>query len=215
VTTGPGDQWAARPAPRGRLRASHADREQVIEVLKAAFVQGRLTKDEFDARVGQALASRTYADLTALTGGIPAGIPAGPAVAQTPPGPARVQVQPPGAKGIRSSVRVMSAGTVLTAGVWVVALLTGSTTALMLALTITIGYLGTLLLAGSVLLESRREQRSAGQLPPRSGPGGGGRASRSAPAASARQCPWIDRGQQQIAESARRLLPRHPITGPA
>jgi hypothetical protein len=30
-------------------------------VLKAAFVQGRLTKDELDARVGQAFASRTYA----------------------------------------------------------------------------------------------------------------------------------------------------------
>ena len=212
MTTGPGDQWAARPAPRGRLRASHADREQVIEVLKAAFVQGRLTKDEFDARLGQALASRTYADLTALT----ADIPAGPAIAQPPRGPARVQVQPPGAKGIRSSVRVMSAGTVLAAGVWVVALLTGSTTALMLALTITIGYIGTLLLAGAVLLESRREQRSAGELPPRSGPGGGGRASpRSAPADPARQVPWTDRGQQQIAEFARRLLPRHPITGPA
>jgi len=212
VTTGPGDQWAARPAPRGRLRASHADREQVIEVLKAAFVQGRLTKDEFDARLGQALASRTYADLTALT----ADIPAGPAIAQPPRGPARVQVQPPGAKGIRSSVRVMSAGTVLAAGVWVVALLTGSTTALMLALTITIGYIGTLLLAGAVLLESRREQRSAGQLPPRPGPGGGGRASpRSASAASAHRVPWIDRGQQQISEAVRRLLPRHPITGPA
>ena len=32
-------------------------------MLKAAFVQGRVTKDEFDARVGQAFASRTYAEL--------------------------------------------------------------------------------------------------------------------------------------------------------
>jgi len=71
--TGPGDQRAARPAPCGSLRASHADREQVIEILKAAFVQGRLTKDQFDARVDQALASRTYADLTALTADLPAG----------------------------------------------------------------------------------------------------------------------------------------------
>jgi fermentation-respiration switch protein FrsA (DUF1100 family) len=47
----------------GRLRTSRADREQVIDVLKAAFVQGRLAKDEFDARVGQVLASRTYAEL--------------------------------------------------------------------------------------------------------------------------------------------------------
>jgi len=39
----------------------------VIDVLKAAFVQGRLTRDEFDARVGRAFTSRTYADLAALT----------------------------------------------------------------------------------------------------------------------------------------------------
>jgi DUF1707 SHOCT-like domain len=34
----------------GRLRASHADREQAIGILKAAYVQGRLTKDELDTR---------------------------------------------------------------------------------------------------------------------------------------------------------------------
>ena len=60
---------------RGYLRASHADREQVIDVLKAAFVQERLAKDEFDLRVGQAFASRTIAELAALTVDIPAGLP--------------------------------------------------------------------------------------------------------------------------------------------
>ena len=63
---GPGDEIAAGTGGRGRLRTSRADREQVIEVLKAAFVQGRLDRDEFDLRVGRALASRTYADLAAL-----------------------------------------------------------------------------------------------------------------------------------------------------
>ena len=67
---GPGDEIAAAAGGRGRPRASHADREQVIEVLKAAFVQGRLDRDEFDLRVGLPLASRTYADLTALTADI-------------------------------------------------------------------------------------------------------------------------------------------------
>ena len=67
---GPGDEIAAGGGGRGRLRASHADREQVIEVLKAAFVQGRLDRGEFDLRVGRALASRTYADLAALTADI-------------------------------------------------------------------------------------------------------------------------------------------------
>ena len=44
---------------RSHLRASHADREQLIGTLKTAFVQGRLTEDELDARVDLAYASRT------------------------------------------------------------------------------------------------------------------------------------------------------------
>jgi Domain of unknown function (DUF1707) len=68
----PGAKMAAAAGGRGRLRASHADREQVIDLLKTAFVQGRLAKDEFVARVGQALGSRTYADLAAVTADIPA-----------------------------------------------------------------------------------------------------------------------------------------------
>jgi Domain of unknown function (DUF1707) len=70
----PGDEIAAAAAGRGHLRASHADREQVIDTLKLIFVQGRLTKDEFDARIGQTFASRTYAELAAATAAIPAGL---------------------------------------------------------------------------------------------------------------------------------------------
>jgi len=44
----------------------------VIDLLKAVFAQGRLDRDEFDARIGQALASRTYGELAAVTAGIPA-----------------------------------------------------------------------------------------------------------------------------------------------
>ena len=69
------DQMPAA-AGRGHLRASHADREHAIEMLKAAFVQGMLAKDELDARVGQAFASRTCADLATLTADIPPGPPA-------------------------------------------------------------------------------------------------------------------------------------------
>jgi hypothetical protein len=61
-------------AGRGHLRASRADREQVVSILKAAFVQGRLGKDEFDLRVGQAFGSRTYAELAAVTADLPAGL---------------------------------------------------------------------------------------------------------------------------------------------
>ena len=74
---------------RGGLRASDADREQAIDVLKAAFVQDRLARAEFEARVGQALASRTYAELAAATSGIP-----GRLTADQPAGmPARVREQ--------------------------------------------------------------------------------------------------------------------------
>jgi Domain of unknown function (DUF1707) len=87
VVAGQGDEMAVDPAGRGRMRASHADREQAIEVLKAAFVQDRLTKDELDARTGRALAARTCAELAAVSAGIP---PAPAAAGQTrPPTPAR------------------------------------------------------------------------------------------------------------------------------
>jgi uncharacterized protein DUF1707 len=80
VTTGPWDQLAAGAPGRGGLRASDADREQVIDALKAAFVQGRLSKEDLEVRAGLALASRTWAELTAIT----AEIPAAPIEAQLP-----------------------------------------------------------------------------------------------------------------------------------
>jgi hypothetical protein len=68
----------------GRFRASDADREQVIDTLKVAFVQGRLTRDELDVRAGQTFASRTYAELAAITADIPGGPPAATEPAGTP-----------------------------------------------------------------------------------------------------------------------------------
>lgn len=57
----------------GKLRASDADRERTIDVLKAAFAEGRLTKDEYDERLDTVYASRTYAELAALTADLPVG----------------------------------------------------------------------------------------------------------------------------------------------
>lgn len=79
------DRNLAAMAGRGHLRASHADREQVIDSLSVAFAQGRLAKDEFDARISQALVSRTYADLAAVV----AGIPTAPVVAEQPRQPSQ------------------------------------------------------------------------------------------------------------------------------
>ncbi len=68
---GPGDEQAVAAAGREYMLASHADRDQTIDVLKTAFAQGRLTKGDFDARVGDTLAARNYAQLAMATAGIP------------------------------------------------------------------------------------------------------------------------------------------------
>ena len=77
-----------RPEPGAQaaavgLRASRADRERVIDLLKAAFAQGQLDRNEFDARIGQALASRTYGELAAIAADIPAELTA--ALPRRPP----------------------------------------------------------------------------------------------------------------------------------
>jgi DUF1707 SHOCT-like domain len=115
---GPGDELAAAHGQdRGELRASHADREQVIEVLKAAFVQGQLAKDEFDLRLGRAFAARTHAELAVVTASLPAE-PAEPAAAG-PPTPARGPSEPP----VVRPVPLITVATAVCAGVWMFGLL--------------------------------------------------------------------------------------------
>ena len=97
----------------GDLRASHADRERVIDAVKAAFARGQLTAGELDAWVGQALTARTYAELTAVTVGIPAAAELAPS-----PKPARVQPQRPRNRLVNRGVCIITA-TTLAAGVWV------------------------------------------------------------------------------------------------
>jgi hypothetical protein len=72
VTAGRREREAPGAVGPGRLRASDADREQAVDALKAAFVRGWLTRDQLGVRAGQALASRTYAELAAVTAGLPA-----------------------------------------------------------------------------------------------------------------------------------------------
>jgi hypothetical protein len=153
-----GDEIAARARDGGRLRASHADREQVIGTLKAAFVQGLLDKDEFDLRVGQTFASRTYMDLAAVTADLPAGL----SLAQ-PPEPTQVQNQEP----LLRPGRVIRAASALYAGMWAALILSplgnDPRLAFALAWSTTLAYLGTLLVTVGAMLESRREKRSGGQ----------------------------------------------------
>jgi hypothetical protein len=56
---------------RGKMRAADADRDRVVEVLSMAYSEGRLSKDEYDGRLENALSARTYADLDQLVTDLP------------------------------------------------------------------------------------------------------------------------------------------------
>ena len=145
-------------AARGQLRVSPADREQVIGVLKDAFVADRLTKAEFDSRVSHAFTAREDADLAPLTADLPAGPPA--ALAKPPWRPENTTA--------RNSARVLAASTVLTGGAWAGALLSGAGSQLAggLALCLTFIWIGIVCLFGSVLLEARLDRRRRRQRRP-------------------------------------------------
>ncbi|MEU5339469.1 DUF1707 domain-containing protein [Streptomyces sp. NPDC020766] len=53
------------------LRASHADRDRVVDVLRIAAGDGLLTADELDERLEAALSARTLSELTTLTADLP------------------------------------------------------------------------------------------------------------------------------------------------
>ena len=151
MTTGPADKWAAPP---GRLRASHVDREQVIGVLKTAFVQGRLVKDEFDARVGQALASRTHAELAVITADIPVGL--------TGDRPARPVL------GVTSGACATASAALLAAALWAVAWSASSAAAGAAALAVSGIVIFIMFVTGYQIRESRQRSRSAGPSSQRS-----------------------------------------------
>jgi Domain of unknown function (DUF1707)/Domain of unknown function (DUF4190) len=71
-----GDGWA-------KIRAADADREHTAGLLGTAYTEGRLTRDEYDARLEAAWSARTYADLGQLVTDLPVRAPvpvdAGPA----------------------------------------------------------------------------------------------------------------------------------------
>ncbi|PWI44565.1 hypothetical protein CK485_16250 [Streptomyces sp. ICBB 8177] len=65
------------------MRAAHVDRERTVDVLKAAFTEGRLGQDEYEQRVAAAYRAQTYGELSALV----ADVPQGPVPMQQPPLP--------------------------------------------------------------------------------------------------------------------------------
>ncbi len=209
MAIGPADELEA--AGHGRLRASHADREQVIGTLKAAYVRGMLAKDEFDLRVGQTLASRTYADLAALTADLPAGL----TTAQPRP-PARAE----GEIRIPRPGRVLTVATVVYAGVWPVAFALphsgldhdphAGVTVVVLA---TFFYLILVCMLGAQIISDWLDKRSGRQLPRGPAPGAGGQASQRPPSAGpGGQLPPADPGHRHTAEAAPSRSSRPPLS---
>lgn len=205
MVVGPGNEPAAGASGgQAHLRASHADRDQVIDMLKAAFVQGQLAKDEFDSRVGQVLASRTYGGLQALTADLPARL----ARAQ-PPGPAREPVDTPAWEAAESKIVKVFAGLIVAAPstVFGLALMESQSRpelsmATRVFLIVVLAFTLTVPASGLVLLHSWLQNRSAGdpsQGPP---PNGGGHASqREASADPSGQFPRITHDPRHTAQA--------------
>ena len=198
------------PAVGHHLRASHADREHVIDMLKAAFVQGRLARDEFGLRVSQALASQTYADLAALTAGIPAGL-----TGAQPPEPARKSAD-------KQAVTAVACVSAAWTGVWVpLVVVDGIPSLANLVLVVVLISVVPVSLAGFLLYHARLDRHagrpSARGLPP----GAGGEAPwRPAPADPAGQFPPVGRDlrkrlrpRRSIARARRCPAGRHRIDG--
>jgi Domain of unknown function (DUF1707) len=198
---GPDDEIAAGTDGRDRLRASHADREQVIDVLKTAFVHGQLDKDEFDLRVCRALESRTYADLAALTADVPARL-----TRARLPEPARKPVN-------KKAVAAMAWTTAAFIGLWpvMIQMPDGAPFAvpllvvwLILVAAVPTGWLVLL----HDWLDKRAGQPSAQGLPPGAGGEASQRPAPAGPADPAGQLPSAGHGRQHTAEAARSRLPR-------
>ena len=145
---------AAAPDGRGLMRTTRADREQVIDALKAAFVHGRLTKDELDARLARALVPQTYAELATLTDDLPAGL--------TPVAPPR-----PGGLARAGAYVTIVAGLCLVA-----AISNGNGNPLtVLGGVLFFSPVWLLALAGLLALHAQLDRRGAGRLPPGPEPG--------------------------------------------
>jgi uncharacterized protein DUF4190/uncharacterized protein DUF1707 len=73
MTVGPG--YGAAGVARAQMRASTEDRDRAVELLTRAYTEGRLTKDEHDARVERAMTAATFAELDAVVIDLPGGGP--------------------------------------------------------------------------------------------------------------------------------------------
>jgi hypothetical protein len=66
------DSEPGREVERSELRASHEDRDRVVELLRVSAGDGRLTAEELDERLELAMTARTYGELAKLVTDLPA-----------------------------------------------------------------------------------------------------------------------------------------------
>jgi hypothetical protein len=162
VTVGPGENAAAAAGRgKGHLRASHTDREQVIGTLKEAFVQGRLTADELNARVDQVYASRTHGELAEVTADIPTEL---------------IRVRSPRDPWRATKTAWVAVYALILPGLITVVALPGGPAPLTVAKVgtyVAVTYAVFWIIGVSVAVASRLGKRSGGQSPPRSAPGVG------------------------------------------
>ena len=67
-----GHGYPAAGGGQGKMRAADADRDRVAGILSTAYSEGRLSRDEYDARLERVLSARTYADLDHVVTDLPA-----------------------------------------------------------------------------------------------------------------------------------------------
>ncbi|WP_369826169.1 DUF1707 and DUF4190 domain-containing protein [Kitasatospora sp. MBT66] len=80
--------------PQSAMRAATADRERTVDVLKAAFAEGRLSAAEYGERFEAASTAQTYGQLARLVADLPAGPMVAPQMTVAQAGPVMVPVPP-------------------------------------------------------------------------------------------------------------------------
>ncbi|MFJ3176142.1 DUF1707 and DUF4190 domain-containing protein [Streptomyces roseus] len=68
-----GQAWQPAPTPQAAMRASHTDRDRTVDVLKAAYAEGRLSREEYGQRFDAVYKAQTYGQLGQLVADLPAG----------------------------------------------------------------------------------------------------------------------------------------------
>jgi hypothetical protein len=95
MTVGPGSSGGYRtgygtgypavydPSGRAHMRAATTDRDRAADLLNTAYAEGRLSKEEHEARLSRVMSAATFAELDAEVADLPGGRP------PAPPAPAR------------------------------------------------------------------------------------------------------------------------------